>query len=124
MLAPLISLFGADNPDFVPENRTCPCVCESLPGDDDPDFDPETCSCKGKKLHGRVKVVDSPAEADFNVQVVDDWMVDLKVEKVDAFADECGEWQFVDEFPDFTIMYVDGCADFTIRFVDIWCGVD
>ena len=68
---------------------------------------------RGKKLYGRVKVVDhSP---DFNVKVVDSFP-DLRVTKVENFPDDIGRWQFVDNYPDFTIRYVDSFPDFTIKF--------
>lgn len=35
-----------------------------------------------------------------------------------------GEWQFVDNFPDFTIEYVDNFPDFTIQFVDHFPGIN
>jgi hypothetical protein len=76
---------------------------------------------KGKKLCGKVQVVDS--FPDFKVQVVTSFP-DLKVEKVDSFPDEIGKWEFVDSFPDFTIQFVDSFPDFTIQFVDSFPGVN
>ncbi|MCR5696426.1 MAG: hypothetical protein K6G73_05545 [Marinilabiliaceae bacterium] len=58
---------------------------------------------RGKRLCGRVKIVDS--FADFDVRVVTS-LADLDVKKVTSFADDPGEWIFVDHFPDFTIRYV------------------
>lgn len=75
---------------------------------------------KGKKLCGKVQVLDS--FADFKVQVVDSFP-DLKVQKVDSFPDEIGKWQFVDSFPDFTIQFVDSFPDFKIQYVDSFPGV-
>ena len=75
-------------------------------------FDKNTCTCKGKKLQGKVKVV--TAFPDFNVKVVDAFP-DLNVKVRTAFADRCGEWIFVDAFPDFTIQYVDAFPDFSIK---------
>jgi hypothetical protein len=49
---------------------------------------------------------------------------DLKVKTVSSFPDDCGEWQFVDSFPDFTIQFVDAFSDFTIQFVDAFPGVN
>lgn len=71
------------------------------------------CTYKGKKLYGRVKVVES--FADFKVKVVDAFP-DIEVKACTAFANHCGEWIFVDDFPDFTIQYVDAFPDFTIKF--------
>lgn len=78
------------------------------------------CTLSGKKLHGRVKVVE--AFADFEVKVVDAFP-DLKVKVVESFPDECGKWRFVDSFPDFTIRYVDAFPDFTIKMVDAFPGL-
>ncbi|MCA9679025.1 MAG: hypothetical protein KC464_28600 [Myxococcales bacterium] len=78
------------------------------------------CTIGGKKLAGRVKVVD--AFPDFEVEVVDAFP-DLQVKRVDAFPDECGRWRMVDAFPDFTIKLVDAFPDFTIKYVDAFPGV-
>jgi hypothetical protein len=78
------------------------------------------CTFEGKKLQGRVKVVD--AFADFEVKVVDAFP-DLRVMTVDAFPDSCGRWQMVDAFPDFTIKYVDAFSDFDIKRVDAFAGL-
>jgi len=77
------------------------------------------CKCKGIPLHGKVKVV--TAFADFKVQTVTAFP-DIKVKKVTSFPDQCGEWQFVNAFPDFTIQYVTAFPDFTIQFVDAFPG--
>jgi hypothetical protein len=78
-------------------------------------FDAERCTCNGIPLRGKVKVV--TAFADFNVQVVSAFP-DIKVKKVEHFPDECGKWQFVDNFPDFTIQYVENFPDFKVQFVE------
>ena len=62
------------------------------------------CMFKGKKLYGKVQIVDY--FADIKVQVVD-YFPDLKVQKVDYFANSCGKWQFVDYFADIKIQFVD-----------------
>jgi hypothetical protein len=61
------------------------------------------CAVKGKKLFGKIKIVD--AFPDLKVQVVDAFP-DLKVQVVDAFPDKCGKWKMVDAFPDLKIKYV------------------
>jgi hypothetical protein len=78
------------------------------------------CTYKGKKLYGKVKVVD--AFPDFEVKRVDAF-ADLHVKVVDAFPDSCGRWQWVDAFPDFTIKWVDAFPDFTIKQVDAFPGL-
>ena len=87
-----------------------------------PTFNKDDCTCEGKKLYGKVKVVNSGA--DFKVQVVDTWE-DLDVKIVTEWADSCGEWKFVDEkssWYDFTIEYVSSYPDFKVKFVNTWAG--
>jgi hypothetical protein len=47
----------------------------------------------------------------------------VKVKKVSSFADDCGEWQFVDSFPDFKIQYVDSFPDVEVAWVDSFPGL-
>lgn len=78
------------------------------------------CTFRGKKLAGKVKVVDS--FPDIRVKAVSSFP-DLKVKKVSSFADSCGEWQFVDSFPDLKIQYVDSFPDIEIAWVDSFPGM-
>ena len=80
----------------------------------------EDCRCKDIPLYGRVKVVE--AFADFKVKIVSSFP-DLRVRTVSAFPDECGEWQFVESFPDFTVQFVENFPDFTIQYVDYFPGL-
>ena len=75
---------------------------------------------KGIRLAGKVKVVKN--FANIKVQVVKNFP-DLKVKKVSNFPDKVGEWQFVENFPDFTIQFVDHFPDIKIQFVDNFPGV-
>ena len=76
---------------------------------------------KGILLAGRVKVVeDFP---DFEVKVVNS-LPDLCVLRVDSLPQAVGEWQFVDNFEDFSIKFVDSLEDFSIQFVDSLPGVN
>ena len=75
---------------------------------------------KGILLAGKVKVVKN--FANIKVQVVKNFP-DLKVKKVSNFPNKVGEWQFVDNFPDFTIQFVDNFPDIKIQFVDNFPGV-
>ena len=79
------------------------------------------CKCEGKPLKGRVKVLE--AGADFKVKVVHVYP-DIRVKRVHTCPDECGQWQFVEAAPDFTIQFVDVYPDFTIQFVDVYPGVE
>lgn len=78
------------------------------------------CTLKGVALHGKVEAVES--FADLKVQVVTSFP-DLKVKAVDSFPDDCGEWQFVDSFPDFTIEFVDSFPDLKIEMVESFPGL-
>ena len=79
------------------------------------------CTFNGKNLYGRVKIVSY--FPDVTVKMAS-YFADLRVQKVDMFASSCGRWQFVDNFPDFTIKFVDYFPDITIKFVDMFPGVN
>ena len=81
----------------------------------------EDCAFNGIPLYGKVKVVDS--FSDVQVQRVES-AADLRVQFVDNFADDCGEWELVESFPDFTIEYVDSFPDVTIEEVSAFPGMD
>ena len=53
-----------------------------------------------------------------------DAFADIRVKKVSAFADRCGEWKIVDAFPDFKIQFVDAFPDVTVKWVDAFPGTD
>jgi len=78
------------------------------------------CTLKGKKLHGKFKIVDS--FPDLKVQVVDAFP-DLKVQVVDAFPDKCGQWKMVDAFPDVKIQKVTSFPDLKIKYVTSFPGL-
>jgi len=78
------------------------------------------CTLKGKKLYGKVKIVD--AFPDLKVQVVDAFP-DLKVQIVDAFPDKCGKWKKVDAFPDLKIQMVTAFPDLKIKYVNAFPGL-
>lgn len=84
------------------------------------DIDKQKCTCRGIKLYGRVKVVES--FPDLKVKVVESFP-DIRVKAVASFADECGKWQFVESFPDFTIKYVESFPDLKIKFVESFPGM-
>lgn len=80
----------------------------------------EDCTFNGKKLGGKVKIVDS--FPDIRVKAVSSFP-DLKVKQVSSFADRCGEWQFVDSFPDFKVQYVESFPDIEIAWVESFPGM-
>jgi hypothetical protein len=78
-----------------------------------------TCTFGGIRLYGKVKVVTS--FADLKVKIVNSFP-DLEVKTVTSFPDKCGEWQFVETFPDFTIQFVENFEDISIKFVGSFPG--
>jgi len=67
------------------------------------------CTLKGKKLYGKVKIVDA--------------FPDLKVQVVDAFPDKCGKWKMVDAFPDVKVQMVTAFPDLKIKYVNAFPGL-
>ena len=43
---------------------------------------------------------------------------------VDSFADDPGEWQYVESFPDYTVEFVESFADVEVQFVESFPGVE
>ena len=80
----------------------------------------DNCTCKGIPLYGRVKVITS--SADFDVKIIEH-SADLDVKVVEYTAGRCGEWQFVEHAPDFTIRLVEHAPDFEIRMVEHAPGI-
>ena len=80
----------------------------------------EKCTYNGIPLKGKVKIVNS--FPDFKVKVVSSFP-DIEVKTVTSFPNRCGEWQFVESFPDFTIQFVESFPDVKIRFVESFPGV-
>jgi hypothetical protein len=78
------------------------------------------CSFKGKKLYGKIKIVD--AFPDLKVQIVDAFP-DLKVQVVDAFANKCGQWKMVDASPEVKIQMVTAFPDIKIKYVTAFPGL-
>lgn len=78
------------------------------------------CTFNGKKLYGKVRVVNNFAT--FKVRVTNAFP-DLKVEKVTAFPDRCGRWEFGNSFEDFSVQFVDAFEDFSIEYVTAFPGV-
>ena len=80
----------------------------------------DACTYEGIELKGKVKIVES--FADIEVKAVTSFP-DLKVKTVSSFPDDCGEWEFVESFPDFTIKYVESFPDIEIQFVESFPGL-
>jgi hypothetical protein len=77
------------------------------------DINPYTCTFKGKKLYGKVKVVNS--NADFKVKIVNS-NEDISICRTNDNPDACGEWKFVEYSEDLKIEFVTSGEDFTIRY--------
>lgn len=79
----------------------------------------DDCTCKGKKLYGKVQFVTS--FPDIKVQVVNSFP-DLKVQMVESFPDKCGKWQVVNSFPDVKVQIVESFPDVKIQYVNSFPG--
>ncbi len=112
-LALLLATYAlaAGEPPRAPLDAPRPVPADSKVGGD--------CTFNGKKLQGKVKVVEH--FADFKVKVVEHFP-DLNVQIVEHFPDSCGKWQLVEHFPDFTITYVEHFPDFAIKKVQHFPG--
>lgn len=77
------------------------------------------CYYKGRYLSGRVKVVDS--FPDFEVKRVESFP-DIRIKQTNL-PSNCGEWEMVENFPDFTVKFVENFPDFTIQFVENFPGL-
>lgn len=97
---------------FLP-NASAPVLADSK-------VDKATCTFQGKKLFGRVQIVEH--FGDIKVKVVNVFP-DLKVQKVTVFPDNCGQWQMVDVFPDLKIQIVDVFPDIEVKYVNVFPGV-
>ena len=78
------------------------------------------CEWKEIPLKGKVQFVDN--FGDIKVQFVESFP-DLKVKFVDNFADDCGEWEVVESFPDFKVQVVENFADIKIQIVESFPGM-
>jgi hypothetical protein len=83
-------------------------------------FDKSNCTFNGKKLYGRVQVVD--AFPDIKVQVVTT-SPDLKVQKIDRDPLECGQWWMVTTAPVLKVQFVTVAPDLKIQYVTAFPGI-
>lgn len=79
-----------------------------------------SCQFKGIALHGKVKFVTS--FPDIKIKYVGSFP-DLNVKMVSSFPDNCGEWQIVESFPDFTVQTVESFPDIEVKTVESFPGV-
>lgn len=72
------------------------------------------CIFNGKKIYGRVRVVEY--DADFKVKLVErDEFLSIKLVTTES-PNECGFWKMVDSSEDFSVQFVEYGEDFSIRF--------
>jgi CRISPR/Cas system CSM-associated protein Csm4 (group 5 of RAMP superfamily) len=84
------------------------------------EIDKQSCTYEGKKLYGRVKIVEN--FPDITIQIVDN-LADIDVKVVEHFPEKCGEWELVENFPDLKVKIVENNANIKIRFVDHFPGL-
>ncbi|CAL2094685.1 hypothetical protein [Tenacibaculum sp. 190524A05c] len=82
----------------------------------------DSCVYKGKKLYGRVQLVEFQSQADVKVKIVNSFP-DLRVRFVENFADECGEWRIVENNADLKVYITENFPDFTIQPVTSFPGL-
>lgn len=78
------------------------------------------CTYNSIPLYGKVKFVSS--FADLKIQFVSG-IPDIKVQYVSSFPDDCGEWQIVESFPDFTVQVVESFPDLKVQVVQSFPGM-
>lgn len=79
------------------------------------------CTVKGKKLYGRVMIVES-AE-DLRVLEVSQ-APDVRVQVVTQAPNRCGQWMLVEFLPDVRIKMVEFLPDVHVQFVDNFPGLN
>lgn len=78
------------------------------------------CTCKGHKLYGKIKFVNS--FPDIKIKIVESFP-DIKVKYVNSFPDDCGEWQVVESFPDLKVQIVESFPDLKVKIVNSFPGM-
>jgi hypothetical protein len=80
------------------------------------DYITKDCRCNGTRLYGDVQILEAGSGAMFKVRIANPAALDVR--RINGKPKNCGDWQFVYNWPDFTIEFVDDNEDFTIRFVN------
>lgn len=81
----------------------------------------DSCTFNGKKLYGKIQLVEYPSEADVKVKIVNSFP-DLRVQFVESFANKCGEWQIVENNADLKVYIAENFADIKIQPVSSFPG--
>ncbi len=84
------------------------------------DFDPYTCTFRGMQLSDKVQKVEN--YGDLKAEVVS-YDADLEVDTNESYPSKCGEWKFVEDYPDFKVQFVSYGGDIKIRYVSYSPGV-
>jgi len=82
----------------------------------------DSCEFEGKKLFGKIQLVEFANQADIKVQIVNSFP-DLKVQFVESFADQCGEWQIVEFNGDLKVYITENFPDIKIQAVNNFPGL-
>lgn len=81
----------------------------------------DSCYFDSKKLYGRIQLVEYKNEADITVKIVNSFP-DLKVQFVEGFADDCGEWEIVEHNGDLKVYITESFPDIKIKVVNSFPG--
>lgn len=87
-----------------------------------PKLQSDICRFDGKKLYGKIKLVEYSSQADIKVKIVNSFP-DIKVKFVESFADDCGEWQIVEHGEDLRVYITENFADLKIKPVNSFPGM-
>lgn len=82
----------------------------------------DSCYFNNKKLYGKIRLVEDIYDADIKVQIVNSFP-DLKVQFVENFADQCGEWQIVEFGEDLKVYFTESFPDIKIQPVANYPGL-
>jgi len=77
------------------------------------ELEAKKCTFKGKKLYGRIKIVNS--FPDIRVKIVSAFP-NLRIQRVSSWPDKCGKWQFVSNFPNLRVQFVTSNPDLLIAY--------
>lgn len=83
----------------------------------------EKCEFEGIQLYGKIKLVEHQHNADIKVKIVNSFP-DLRVKFVENFADDCGEWEIVENGEDVKVYITENFPDIKIQPVTSFPGLD
>lgn len=83
----------------------------------------DSCFFNEKQLYGKIKFVEHAYSADIKVKFVNSFP-DLKVKFVDNFANDCGEWEVVENNADLNVFIVTSFEDIKVKTVESFPGLN